>query len=136
FGLADRLAITHAEAQAILDAYFAAFPGLHAYMDKAVMEARLHGYTRTLMGRRRPLPELRSSNRVVRQAAERQAMNAGVQGLAADLFKLALVRLAKSLQDVSALSRIVLQVHDEVLIEAHPSDGGLQDLVRSVLARG
>ncbi|MHB8262960.1 MAG: DNA polymerase [Acidimicrobiales bacterium] len=134
FGLADRLGITNAEAQAILDAYFAAFPGLHAYMDGAVKEARRHGYTRTLMGRRRPLPELRSSNRVVRQAAERQAMNAGVQGLAADLFKLALVRLAKSLQDVSALSRIVLQVHDEVLIEAHPSDGELQELVRSVLA--
>ncbi len=133
FGLADRLAITNTEAQAILDAYFAVFPGLHAYMERAVMDARRQGYTRTLMGRRRPLPELRSSNRVVRQAAERQAMNAGVQGLAADLFKLALVRLARSLQDVSSLSRIVLQVHDEVLIEAHPADGGLQDMVRSVL---
>ncbi|MCL4434628.1 MAG: DNA polymerase [Actinobacteria bacterium] len=133
FGLADRLAITNAEAQAILDAYFSAFPGLHAYMERAVMDARRQGYTTTLMGRRRPLPELRSLNRVVRQAAERQAMNAGVQGLAADLFKLALVRLARSLQDVSSLSRIVLQVHDEVLIEAHPADGSLQDMVRSVL---
>jgi DNA polymerase-1 len=133
FGLADRLAITNTEAKGILDAYFAAFPGLHRYMDEVVAEARRLGYTRTLTGRRRPLPELMSSNRVVRQAAERQAINAGAQGLAADLFKLALVRLDKRLQDMNASSRVVLQVHDEVLIEASPSDGDIIPPVKEVL---
>ncbi len=134
FGLADRLAITNAEAKSILDAYFAAFPGLRHYMDEVVAEARRSGYTRTLTGRRRPLPELANSNRVVRQAAERQAINAGAQGLAADLFKLALVRLDKALSDMKASSRVVLQVHDEVLVEASPSDGDIISLVEDVLA--
>ncbi len=133
FGLADRLAISNSEAKSILDAYFAAFPGLRNYMDRVIAEARSLGYTRTLTGRRRPLPELMSDNRVVRQAAERQAINAGAQGLAADLFKLALVRLDKALHDMDASSRVVLQVHDEVLIEACPSDGDIIPLVRDVL---
>ena len=133
FGLADRLAISNSEAKSILDAYFAAFPGLRNYMDRVIAEARGLGYTRTLTGRRRPLPELMSDNRIVRQAAERQAINAGAQGLAADLFKLALVRLDKALHDMDASSRVVLQVHDEVLIEACPSDGDIIPLVRDVL---
>ena len=77
----------------ILDAYFVAFPNVKAYMERTVAEARERGYTETLFGRRRPIPELSSSNFRIRQAGERQAMNAGIQGLAADIFKVALVRL-------------------------------------------
>ena len=77
----------------ILDAYFVAFPSVKAYMERTVAEARERGYTETLFGRRRQIPELASSNFRIRQAGERQAMNAGIQGLAADIFKVALVRL-------------------------------------------
>jgi len=87
-------------------------------MERAVADARAHGYTETLLGRRRYLPELDSSNFRVRQAAERQAMNAGIQGLAADIFKVALVRLDEALEARGLSSRIVLQVHDEILLEA------------------
>jgi len=117
FGLAQRLSIETSEAQAILDAYFGAFPSVRAYMERTVHEARSKGYTETLFGRRRSLPDLHSPNRNLRMAAERQAMNAGIQGLAADLFKVALVRLDGALEDQGLASRLVLQVHDEVLVE-------------------
>ncbi|MGB0114482.1 MAG: DNA polymerase I, partial [Ilumatobacteraceae bacterium] len=87
YGLAQRLNIPTEEAAVILEAYFAAFPNVRAYMDRTVIEARERGYTETLFGRRRPIPELMNSNFRVRQAGERQAMNAGIQGLAADVFK-------------------------------------------------
>ncbi len=90
-------------------------------MDQTVVEARSRGYTETLFGRRRPLPDLHSPNRNLRMAAERQAMNAGIQGLAADLFKVALVRLDAALEEKQLASRVVLQVHDEVLVEV-PAD--------------
>ncbi|HLI75115.1 MAG TPA: DNA polymerase I [Acidimicrobiales bacterium] len=116
-GLAQRLSIEPPEAQEILAAYFAAFPAVRAFMDRTVVEARSRGYTETLFGRRRPLPDLHSPNRTLRMAAERQAMNAGIQGLAADLFKVALVRLDHALEERRLASRLVLQVHDEVLVE-------------------
>lgn len=121
YGLGQRLSIDTAEAQEILDAYFGAFPAVRAYMDATVAEARGKGYTLTLFGRRRPLPDLNSPNRSLRMAAERQAMNAGIQGLAADLFKVALVRLDAALEARGLASRLVLQVHDEVLVEV-PGD--------------
>ena len=93
YGLGQRLSIPTEEAQVILDAYFEAFPAVRDYMDQTVAEARERGYTETLFGRRRQIPELSSSNFRIRQAGERQAMNAGIQGLAADIFKVALVRL-------------------------------------------
>ena len=93
FGLAQRLAIPVDEAAAILKAYFEGFPNVRAYMDRVVAEARDRGYTETLFGRRRLIPELQSGRYQVRAAGERQAMNAGIQGLAADIFKVALVRL-------------------------------------------
>ena len=86
-------------------------------MGDSVEEARERGYTETLFGRRRPIPELRSENVRIRQAAERQAMNAGIQGLAADIFKVALVNLDRSLEVKGLASRIILQVHDEVILE-------------------
>jgi DNA polymerase-1 len=122
YGLGQRLNIPTEEATVILDAYFAAFPAVRAYMDRTVEEARQRGYTETLFGRRRQIPELASSNFRIRQAGERQAMNAGIQGLAADIFKVALVRLDRALEDHGTRSRLVLQVHDEVILEVEPSD--------------
>ena len=124
FGLAQRLSIAVPEAQAILDAYFAAFPNVRAYMEATVAEARQRGYTETLMGRRRPIPELSSANYRIRQAGERQAMNAGIQGLAADIFKVALVALDRRLEARGLRSRLVLQVHDEVILEVPPDEHG------------
>ena len=110
------------EAQSILDAYFAAFPAVREYMDRTVAEARERGYTETLFGRRRQIPELSSDNFRIRQAGERQAMNAGIQGLAADIFKVALVRLDAALDAAGGGSRLILQVHDEVICEVPPSE--------------
>lgn len=117
YGLAQRLGIPVPEATVILDAYFRAFPNVRAYMDRTVDEARSKGYTETLFGRRRLIPELASSNFRIRQAGERQAMNAGIQGLAADIFKVALLRLDLAIEKGALDSRIVLQVHDEILVE-------------------
>ena len=117
YGLGQRLAIPTSEAAVILDAYFEAFPNVKDYMDRTVIEARMRGYTETLFGRRRPIPELSNSNFRIRQAGERQAMNAGIQGLAADIFKVALVRIDQALDDAGVVSELVLQVHDEVLVE-------------------
>ncbi|MGA1345745.1 MAG: DNA polymerase I [Ilumatobacteraceae bacterium] len=121
YGLGQRLGIPTDEASVILEAYFEAFPAVRSYMDRAVAEARTRGYTETLFGRRRPIPELLDSNWRVRQAGERQAMNAGIQGLAADIFKIALVRVADALEAGGFASRIVLQVHDEVIVDV-PAD--------------
>ena len=99
YGLAQRLGIPVDEAAEILKAYFEGFPNVRAYMDRVVAEARDRGYTETLFGRRRLIPELQSGRYQVRAAGERQAMNAGIQGLAADIFKVALVRLDARLRD-------------------------------------
>jgi DNA polymerase-1 len=117
YGLARRLATGVDEASEIMERYFEAFPRVRAYMDSTVVEARERGFTRTVLGRKRPLPELQDRNYRIRQAAERQAMNAGIQGLAADLFKTALVRLEANIEALGLKSRIVLQVHDEVIVE-------------------
>ncbi len=122
YGLAQRLNIPVDEAAPILDAYFVAFPNVKDYMDRTVEEARERGYTETLFGRRRPIPELLNSNFRVRQAGERQAMNAGIQGLAADIFKVALVRIDAALSEPGIESRLILQVHDEVLVEVPPAE--------------
>jgi DNA polymerase-1 len=122
YGLSQRLNIPVDEASEILKAYFAAFPNVKAYMERTVEEARQRGYTETLFGRRRQIPELSSSNFRIRQAGERQAMNAGIQGLAADIFKVALVRLDAALESEGLQSRLILQVHDEVILEVPPDE--------------
>jgi DNA polymerase-1 len=134
YGLGQRLNIATEDAAVILDAYFEAFPNVKAYMDRTVLEARERGYTETLFGRRRPIPELMNSNYRVRQAGERQAMNAGIQGLAADIFKVAVVRIDEALVAGGANSRLILQVHDEVLIEV-PDDerDGIVDEVVAIM---
>ncbi len=122
FGLAQRLSISKDEATSLRNAYFEAFPSVAAYMDRVVAEARDRGYTETLFGRRRLLPELTGGNPGTRMAAERQAKNAPIQGLAADIFKVALVRLDAELEDAGLRSRLVLQVHDEVILEVPPEE--------------
>jgi len=122
YGLSQRLSVGVGEASGILDAYFVAFPNVKQYMDDTVEQTRKRGYTETLFGRRRPIPELNSSNFRIRQAGERQAMNAGIQGLAADIFKIALVRISDAFEEANLKSRVILQVHDEVIIEAVTSE--------------
>ena len=130
YGLSQRLNVGVGEAAQILDAYFVAFPNVKHYMDSTVEEARKRGYTETLFGRRRPIPELNSSNFRIRQAGERQAMNAGIQGLAADIFKIALVRIAAAFESAHLKSRVILQVHDEVIVEAVVSEKSVvEDIV-------
>ncbi|HUQ63987.1 MAG TPA: DNA polymerase, partial [Acidimicrobiales bacterium] len=122
YGLGQRLGIPTEEAAEILDAYFVGFPKVRSYMERTVAEARDRGYTETLFGRRRLIPELSSTNYRIKQAGERQAMNAGIQGLAADIFKVALVRLDQALETGALASRLVLQVHDEVILEVPPDE--------------
>ncbi len=130
YGLSQRLGVPVDEAAEILDGYFIAFPAVREYMDRTVAEARDRGYTETLLGRRRRIPELSSPNFNIRQAGERQAMNAGIQGLAADIFKVALVRLDRHLEDTGMASRLILQVHDEVILEVVPDEQ--EDVLRVV----
>jgi len=117
WGLAQRLGISNKEAANILNSYFGAFPSVRDYMESTVQIAKERGYTETLFGRRRRIPELMSPNAMTRSLGERQAMNAGIQGLAADIFKIALVSLNHKLKEEKMDSRIVLQVHDEVILE-------------------
>ena len=132
YGLSQRLAIGVDEAAGILDSYFGAFPKVRQYMDDAVATARKRGYTETLFGRRRPIPELNSDNFRIRQVGERQAMNAGIQGLAADIFKIALVRIQETLDQLGIRSRLILQVHDEVIVESPKAE--MKNVEREVLA--
>lgn len=134
YGLAQRLGIDRSEAAAILDAYFVAFPNVRSFMDRVVADAKDKGYTETEFGRRRLIPELNSPNRQIRAAAERQAMNAPIQGLAADIFKVALVRLDQALADAGTEARVVLQVHDEVILEVPPDEvDAIRELTVSVM---
>ena len=133
--MGQRLGIPTEEAAEILNAYFEAFPAVRSYMDQTVTEARERGYTETLFGRRRKIPELSSSNFRIRQAGERQAMNAGIQGLAADIFKVALVNLDAELREKRRLSRLILQVHDEVILEVVPDEkDDIASLTTNVMA--
>ena len=130
FGLSRRLGVPVSAAREIMDKYFAGFPALRAYMDETIKEVRNRGYSRTEFGRIRPFPELATATGPQRQAAERQAMNAGIQGLAADIFKSALVRLDRRLSQEGLAARLILQVHDEVLVEAPSSE---KDAVSAII---
>ena len=117
FGLADRLQITREEAREHIDAYFAQFPNVKEFMDGVVSQARRDGYTTTLFGRRRYLPELKSDNFRIRQMGERMALNAPVQGTAADIIKKAMISLDGALAEAGLEATLILQVHDELVIE-------------------
>ena len=118
YGLAQRLGISRGEAQEQMDAYFGQFPGVRDFMDGIVTSARNDGYTETILGRRRYLPELTSGNFRERQAGERMALNAPIQGSAADIIKKAMIELDRRLEEAGDTTRLLLQVHDELVLEA------------------
>lgn len=119
FGLSQDLSITRKEAAKYIDDYFATYPGIKTFLDHAVTHAKEEGYVVTLFGRRRPVPELSSRNFMQRSFGERVAMNSPIQGAAADIIKIAMIRVNQRLKDQKMKSRLVLQVHDELLIEAY-----------------
>ena len=122
FGLSQGLSITRKEAKEYIDGYFVKFPGVKSYIDNLVAMAKENGYIRTLYSRKRPIPELKSSNFMQRQFGERVAMNAPIQGTAADIMKIAMIKVYKRLRDERLNSRLIIQVHDELLIETLPSE--------------
>jgi len=122
FGLSQQLDISTSEAQSLMDDYFARFGGVRDYLESVVETARQTGYTETLLGRRRYLPDLNSDNRQRRAMAERMALNAPIQGSAADIIKLAMLRVRRALAEAGLKSREVLQVHDELVLEAAPGE--------------
>ncbi|MFG2962596.1 DNA polymerase I [Streptomyces sp. NPDC048288] len=130
FGLSQQLNIDAGEARALMDTYFERFGGVRDYLRRVVDEARATGYTATLFGRRRYLPDLNSDNRQRREAAERMALNAPIQGTAADIVKIAMLRVDGALREAELKSRMLLQVHDEIVLEIAP---GERDRVESVL---
>ncbi|MDQ1318941.1 MAG: polymerase, partial [Actinomycetota bacterium] len=132
YGLSQQLKISTEEAKEQMDQYFARFGGVRDYLLAVVEQARKDGYTSTVLGRRRYLPELDSSNRVVREGAERAALNAPIQGSAADIIKVAMVGVDAALREGGLDSRLLLQVHDELLLEVAPGERDAVDaLVRS-----
>ena len=131
YGLAAQLKISTEEAKEQMDAYFARFGGVRDYLEGVVEQARKDGYTSTVLGRRRYLPELDSSNRQLREAAERAALNAPIQGSAADIIKVAMIDVDKAISDAGLESRMLLQVHDELLFEVAPGEReALETVVR------
>ena len=122
FGLSQDLSITRKEAAEYIDRYFETYPGIKKFLDDAVAHAKEQGYVVTLFGRRRPVPELSSSNFMQRSFGERVAMNAPIQGTAADIIKIAMIHVNEELKKRNLKSRMILQVHDELLIEADETE--------------
>ena len=135
YGLGQQLDIGPAEAQRLMDTYFSRFGGVRDFLSAVVEEARLRGYTETLLGRRRYLPDLTSDNRQRREMAERMALNAPIQGTAADIMKVAMLNVARELKASTLKSRILLQVHDELVLEIHGTEADeVEALVREAMA--
>ncbi|MFJ2760019.1 DNA polymerase I [Streptomyces prasinus] len=135
FGLSQQLNIEAAEARALMDAYFERFGGVRDYLRRVVDEARATGYTATLFGRRRYLPDLNSDNRQRREAAERMALNAPIQGTAADIVKIAMLNVDRALREADLASRMLLQVHDEIVLEIAPGERpAAEELIRREMA--
>ena len=131
FGLSQRLNIPRAEAKELIDGYFRSYPGIRAYMDECIRQARDLGFVTTIMGRKRYLPDIRSENQVVRGNAERNAINSPVQGSAADIIKIAMIRIDRELQRLKLRSRLVLQVHDELNFDVYiPEIKQVKEIVR------
>jgi DNA polymerase-1 len=132
FGLSQGLSISRKEAAAYIEAYFKTYPGIKAFLDRLVAEAKENGYAVTMYGRRRPIPELKSSNFMQRSFGERVAMNSPIQGTAADIIKIAMIRVWEALHKEGLSSRLILQIHDELLIETIPEE---EARVTQLLAR-
>ena len=122
FGLSQDLSISRKEASEYIEKYFETYPGIKSFLDGLVENAKKNGYVTTLYGRRRPMPELKSSNFMQRSFGERVAMNAPIQGTAADIIKIAMIHVSERLKKEQLKSRLILQVHDELLIEAEESE--------------
>lgn len=130
FGLSNDLSISRKEAKEFIDNYFVTFPKVKEYLDELVADAKKNGYVTTLFGRRRPIPELKSANFMQRQFGERVAMNAPIQGTAADIMKIAMIKVHDRLKSEGLKSKVLLQVHDELLIEAPNEE---KDMVEKIL---
>ena len=122
FGLAERMEVSRSEARQLIDDYFVTYPGVKEYMDKSIEKARQLGYTQTLLGRRCQLPDINSRNAVVRGYAERNAINAPIQGTAADIIKVAMIRIDKRMREEGLRSKMILQVHDELNFSVVPEE--------------
>ena len=122
FGLAERLDISRDEAKQLIDGYFTTFPDVHNYMEQAKQTARQRGYVTTLFGRRRYLPDINSANATVRGFAERNAINAPIQGTEADIIKIAMIRIHKRFEEEGIRSKMILQVHDELNFSVYPEE--------------
>ena len=134
FGLAQRLHLSRTAAKELIDGYFEAFPAIRGFIDDSISFARENGYVETLFGRRRYLPDISARNATVRALAERNAVNAPIQGTSADIIKLAMIRVAEKLKEEDLRSRMVLQIHDELLFEAPAEEvPKLQKLVKDVM---
>lgn len=132
FGLSQGLSISRKEAGEYINQYFATYPAIKEFLDKTVEEAKKNGYVTTMFGRKRPVPELSSSNFMQRSFGERVAMNSPIQGTAADIIKIAMIRVYAALKEQKLKSRLILQVHDELLIEAYEEEA---DRVREIVER-
>jgi DNA polymerase-1 len=131
YGLARNTGVSRAEARSFIEMYFARYPKVKGYMDAAIEKARKDGYVTTILGRRRAIPDIDSRIRAKRGFAERTAINTPIQGSAADIIKLAMVRIYRRLREDGLLSRLILQVHDELVFEIPPSEEEqMQVLVR------
>jgi DNA polymerase-1 len=130
FGLSQDLSISVKEASEYIEQYFKTYPGVKAFLDRLVADAKENGYVTTLFGRRRPVPELASSNFMQRSFGERVAMNSPIQGTAADIMKIAMIRVWEALRDANLKSKLILQVHDELVIETYLDE---VDVVKSIL---
>jgi DNA polymerase-1 len=122
FGLSEALSISREDAKQYIEQYFERHPGVKSYIDKCIDDARCNGYVTTLFGRKRAVPEIHSKNTNVRQQGERLAVNSPIQGAAADIIKIAMVRIWKALTEKGLRSRMILQVHDELLFEVLPEE--------------
>ena len=136
FGLSQDLSISRKEAAEYIEQYFLTYPGIKTFLDNTVASAREHGYVETLFGRRRPMPELKSSNYMQRSFGERVAMNAPIQGTAADIIKVAMIGVSRRLKEKQMKSRLVLQVHDELLIETYiPELKQVEEILKEEMER-
>ena len=117
FGLAEQLGISRYEAGQFIESYYRSYPKIRSYMDRVVQECQEKGYVTTLCGRRREIPEIRDKNRMVREFGKRAAMNAPIQGSAADLIKIAMINIDKMMKEAGVSSKMILQVHDELIFD-------------------
>jgi DNA polymerase-1 len=122
FGLSNQTSLSRSESAALIEAYYQTYPKLKSYINEQIQFAREHGYTQTILGRRRYLKDINSQNAIVRGGAERNAVNAPIQGSAADIIKIAMITIHKKLTDENWKSKMLLQVHDELVFDVHNSE--------------